>query len=129
MKDTEIFSGKNFSDLLQEIHSATVHKRKRIDELIMELRKMIRAPEDAVVIAPLVSSYLEVMVKNDEHLVKIAAIIQKIITAESKNASGNDLDDLLSDDEKDQLIKDALKELDAATKELEVQEVPSGSVR
>lgn len=125
MKDTEIYGGKKFSDLLQEIHAATLHKRKRIDELIIDLRRLISAPEDAVVVAPIIASYLEIMVKNDEHLVKVAAIIQRILATESKTKSG-DLEDLLSDDEKEKLMREALDELDEATKEIEVLQV-SGS--
>lgn len=120
MKDTQIYSGKNFSDLLSEIHNATLHKRKKIDELIIDLRRLIKEPEDAVVVAPIIASYLEIMVKNDEHLVKIAAIIQRIMAVESKNVStAGSLEDLLSDDEKDALMKEALQELDDATKEIE----------
>jgi hypothetical protein len=128
MKDIEIFSGKNFSDLLQEIHAATLHKRSRIDELILELRRLINAPEDAVVIAPIISEYLEIMVKNDEHLVKIAAIVQRIIAADSKGKSGGSLEDLLSDEDKAQIMAEALDELKAATEELTVKQAPSGSV-
>lgn len=128
MKDVEIYGGKNFTDLLQEIHNATLHKRKRIDELIIELRRLIRAPEDAAVIAPIIADYLEVMVKNDEHLVKVAAIIQRIISAETKHGGGGDIENLLSDDEKEKLMSEALKELDEATKEIETKTVTSGSV-
>ncbi len=124
MKDTEIFGGKNFSDLLQDIHNATLHKRKRIDDLIIELRRLITAPEDAVVIAPIIHSYLEVMVKNDEHLVKIAAIIQRVMALDTKGTSGGSLEDLLTEDEKERLLSDALQDLDEATRAVEKKQVP-----
>lgn len=123
MKDTQVFTGKNFTDLLRDIHDATLHKRKRIDELILDLRKLIQDTSDAAVFAPIIANYLEVMVKNDEHLVKVAAIIQRVIASEKKSSGG--LEDLLSDAEKDDLMQDALKELDDATAKLELPDLPS----
>lgn len=127
MKDTLVFDGKNFSDLLKDIHDATLHKRKRIDEFIVEIRRHIDDASSAAVLAPIIAAYLEVMVKNDEHLVKVAAIVQRIIASESKN-SGNGLDDLLSDDEKEALMKDAIQELDKAASKLELPAPYSGSM-
>lgn len=128
MKDLEVFPGTNFTDILREIHMITEKKRDRIDVLIKDLQRLIKEPNDAVVVAPLIKDYLDVMVKNDEHLVKIAAIVQRIIAADSKGKSGNSLDDLLSESEKEQLLADALSELEDATKELEEKTIASGSI-
>lgn len=117
MKDTEIYDGKNFTDLLSEIHHATLNKRKKIDDLIIDLRRLIKAPEDAVVVAPIIASYLEIMVKNDDHLVKIATIIQRIMAADK--GSGGGIEDILSDEDKEKLMADAMKELEDATSVLD----------
>jgi iron-sulfur cluster repair protein YtfE (RIC family) len=127
MKDIEIFAGKTFSDILQEIHSATLHKRNRIDELILELRRLIHAPEDAVVVAPIIAEYLEIMVKNDEHLVKIAAIVQRIMAVDAKGKTGGSLEDLLSEHDKAQLMAEALDDLKEATEKLEPPQLPDTS--
>lgn len=129
MKDTEIFAGKNFTDLLRDIHDATLHKRGRIDEMIIELRRLIAKPDDAVVLAPIIKEYLDVMVRNDEHLVKIAVIVQRLISAETKGSGG--LEDLLSEDEKAKLLADATKDLEAELDALAANKLPappSGSI-
>jgi len=129
MKDTLIFDGKNFSELLRDIHDATLRKRDTIDDLILELRNLIQKPDDAVIIAPIIKGYLEVMISNDEHLVKIATIVQRIIAVEANNKGSGGLEDLLSDAEKDALMKDALKELDDVTAALQQATIPvSGSL-
>lgn len=125
MKDTTVFEGKNFSDLLKDICDATLIKRVRIDELITELRNLIQKPDDAVIIAPIIKGYLEVMISNDEHIVKVATIVQRIIAVEANTKTGNGLDDLLSDSEKESLLKDAIKELDEATSKLVEVTVPA----
>jgi hypothetical protein len=133
MKDTEIFAGKNLSDLLRDIHDATVRKRNKIDDLITDIRQMVASPQDLIVYAPLIRGYLEVMVHNDEHLLKIAAIVQRIIAVEANNNKGSEFGDLLSEAEREKLISEAMKELEDATAKLEVSQLPqtpaSGSVQ
>lgn len=128
MKDTIVFEGKNFTDLLRDIHDATLHKRNRIDEMIVELRRLISSPDHAVILAPIIKEYLDVMVRNDEHLVKIAAIVQRIIAAEHNNKSGTSLDDLLSDDEKDKLMASAIKDLEDAVNKIDPASLPQPPV-
>ena len=61
---------------------------------------MIKNIGDAVIIVPLIKDYMEIAVKNDEALIKMAAIVQK-----AQNRSGNDNDNfMLTDAEKEQLI-------------------------
>jgi hypothetical protein len=124
MKDTRVFDDKNFSDLLREIHEATLLKRSRIDEMIIELRRLIAKPDDAVVLAPIIKEFLDVMVRNDEHLVKIAVIVQRMISTESKAGSGG-IEDLLSDDEKAKLMADALKELEEEVNAIDANKIPT----
>ncbi len=61
------------------------------------------------VIGPIVQGFLEVNVKNDEHLVRVAQIAQRIVSVGVKsNAS---LDGLLSESEKEALLKDITTEI------------------
>ena len=60
----------------------------------------------------MLKEYLEINVKNDDQLVKVAAIVQRIIAAESKGGSDDEIG--LSDAEKEQLmgaIEDAATDL------------------
>ena len=52
-------------------------------------------------VAPIIKEYMEVTVKNDEHLVKLAGVLQRII---SKSNGANDETMLLSDAEKEELM-------------------------
>ena len=100
--DPEIFGGKKFSDLLEEIHKNSSDKKVQIDLLISELTSYIQTANDVVQIVPLISQYLEVAVKNDEQLIKVATLVQRLLAVEGKNI---EKDSLLSEQEKDQLLK------------------------
>jgi hypothetical protein len=54
----------------------------------------------------LIKEYYDVGVKNDEQLVKLAAIIQKLIVKGEASGEGNNM--ILSDDEKKQLMEDVV---------------------
>ena len=100
--DPEIFGGKKFSDLLEEIHKNSSDKKVQIDLLISELTSYIQTANDVVQIVPLISQYLEVAVKNDEQLIKVATLVQRLLAVEGKTAEQSSL---LTEQEKDQLLK------------------------
>tara|TARA_Y100001938_G_scaffold150948_1_gene244600 strand:+ start:2752 stop:3159 length:408 start_codon:yes stop_codon:yes gene_type:complete len=100
--DPEIFGGKKFSDLLSEIHKNSSDKKVQIDLLISELTGYIQTANDVVQIVPLISQYLEVAVKNDEQLIKVATLVQRLLAVEGKT---QEKDSLLSESEKEQLLK------------------------
>ena len=102
----EIFEGKTFQDLTKDIYENSQKKKLQIDLLIQEIHGMIQTLDDAVMVAPLVKELFEVSVKNDEHLVKLASVIQRII---SKSSTGDEDSMLLSEAEKEDLIN-ALQE-------------------
>ena len=87
--DFEIFKGKKFNDLCRDIYSNQESKKEQIEVLISELRPLIKKVEDAMIIVPLIKDYLNVSVSNDELLVRLAGIIQKIMTADAQTLDGN----------------------------------------
>tara|TARA_R100000734_G_C3319068_1_gene114191 strand:+ start:3624 stop:3965 length:342 start_codon:yes stop_codon:yes gene_type:complete len=96
----EIFEGKTFDSLLKDIYDNSKRKETQIQILITELKPMIKNIGDAVIIVPLIKDYMEIAVKNDEALIKMAAIVQK-----AQNRSGGSDDNLmLTEAEKEQLI-------------------------
>ena len=99
--DKEIFKGKTFQDLTKDIYDNTVNKKKQIDLLISEIHGFITTIDDVVLVAPIIREYMEVAVKNDEHLVKLAGVLQRII---SKSQGDSDETMLLSDAEKEELM-------------------------
>ena len=102
----EIFEGKSFSDLTHDIYKNTSDRKKQIDLLISEIHGFITTIDDVVLVAPIIKEYMDVAVKNDEHLVKLASVIQRIM---SKSSSGDEDSLLLSEQEKEDLIN-ALQE-------------------
>ena len=96
----EIFEGKTFDSLLKDIYDNSKRKETQIQILITELKPMIKNIGDAVIIVPLIKDYMEIAVKNDEALIKMAAIVQK---AQSRPRSTDD-NLMLTEAEKEQLI-------------------------
>tara|TARA_Y100001973_G_C5189406_1_gene329933 strand:+ start:451 stop:828 length:378 start_codon:yes stop_codon:yes gene_type:complete len=96
-----LFDDKSFGDLLKEIHSNQKKKAKQLASLIAELRPLVQSLGDATVVVPLIKEYMEISVKNDDQLIKMAAIVQRLSTGSANNGDGG----LLTDDEMDQLME------------------------
>lgn len=99
--DKIIFKNKKFSDLLEEIYDNQKKKEKQISTLIGELRPLVEDTGDATLIVPLIKEYLEIGVKNDEQLIKIATILQRIFQNQESGAEGLGI----SDEEREQLMQ------------------------
>jgi len=108
--DNIVFGGKKFSDILEEIYNNQKKKEKQISALIAELKPLVNEIGDATLIVPLIKEYLEIGVKNDEQLIKMATIIQRIISNSGTAESGFGI----SEEEKAQLLAeiDKFKEED-----------------
>ena len=101
MSNNEIFEGKTFSGLMKDIYENSRKKEAQINDLIKQLQPMIKNMGDATILVPIIKEYMEVAVKNDEHLIKMAAIVQR---AESRGTSDNS-GVLLTEAEKRQLLE------------------------
>lgn len=95
-----LFDDKSFSDLLKEIHGNQKKKAKQLAQLIAELRPLVQSLGDATVVVPLIKEYMEISVKNDDQLIKMAAIVQRLSTGAAQNGDGG----LLTAEEMDQLM-------------------------
>ena len=110
--DYEIFDGKSLSSLFKDIYDNTQFNRKQLDVLTKELVQFIKDGDTAVQIVPMIKEYLEINVKNDDQLVKMAGIVQRLISAEGKAGSEDEYG--LSEEEKTQLlsgIEDTIKDI------------------
>ena len=94
-----IFDDKSFSDLLKEIHKNQSKKSKQLASLIAELRPLITSLGDATVVVPLIKEYMEISVKNDDQLIKMAAIVQRLSTGTTNTGDGG----MLTEEEISQL--------------------------
>lgn len=102
--DVVIFGKKTFSDVLKDIYDNSKKTEKQITELVVSLKDIIDGPGTAQVVVPLIVQYLDVKVKNDEHLVKMAAIVQRAVNVAAVNGTS---DFILSDSEQAQLLEEA----------------------
>ncbi|MEK9767332.1 MAG: hypothetical protein VW683_00310 [Betaproteobacteria bacterium] len=99
--DAEVFKGKSLGSLMSDIYRETEFKRERISHYISKLADMIHTVDDAAVIAPIIKDFLDVAVKNDDSLVRIATITQRLVSSSSKV---KDDGGLLTEEEKQQLL-------------------------
>ena len=97
--DTVLFDGKTSADVFKEIYTNSKKNDKQVNSLIAELKPLIQNIGDAPVVVPLIKEYLEIGVKNDEHLIKMMAVIQRI----TNNSATGGGDSLLTDEELKQL--------------------------
>ena len=107
----EVFEGKSLSDVFKDIYKNSEENKKQIEVLMKDLLKFVTDTASAVVLVPILKDYLDVAVKNDEQLIKVAAIVQKLATANSK---GSENEFGLSELEKEQLMSnltDSIQEL------------------
>jgi hypothetical protein len=103
---------KILSSLFKDIYDNQQVKKKNISEMIESLRKLIKSVGEATVIAPIIRDLIDSSIKNDDHLIKLATIAQRLAQAEAK---GIGEDGWLSEHEKAQLLtelEDTVNELD-----------------
>ena len=117
--DYEIFEGKSLSGLFKDIYDNSTRNKEQLEVLMKEVVGFIKDGDTAVQIIPMLKEYLEINVKNDDQLVKVAAIVQRIIAAENKGGSEEEFG--LSEAEKEQLmgaIEDAATDLQTHSDEI-----------
>ena len=100
--DKKVFGKKTYSNLLKEIYDNQKKKEGQIAALISELKPLIQDIGDATMIVPLIKEYMELGIKNDEALIKVATIFQRIFANEGTEENGFGI----SEEEKDQLLKE-----------------------
>ena len=99
--DIKIFGDKNFSDLSQEIYENNKLKKTQIDLLIQEVHGYIQGIEDIAIVGPIIKELMDVGIKNDDNLVKLATLYQRIMSKQTVDESDVGL---LTEEEKEQLM-------------------------
>lgn len=94
---------KKFSDLLKDIYTNSKEKEAQIKDLVKDLSPLVKDPQSALMIVPLISEYIGISVKNDEQMVKLANIVQRAL-ANTVDKEGNEGG--LTEAEKEQLFSE-----------------------
>ena len=103
--ESNVFGKKKFSDILKEIYENQKKKEMQITALIGELKPLINDIGDATLIVPLIKEYMELGIKNDEQLIKMATIIQRALATGKSEDEGFGM----TEDEKAQLLSEVKK--------------------
>lgn len=103
----EVFKGKSIEDLYKEIYSNSRSTKTKVSELVKTMTDMVQNTADAVRLMPLIREYLDVGIKSDDHLIKLAQLIQR---TETKNKTDEmdlfgDLQSLLEESNQASAIK------------------------
>lgn len=101
--DFEIFEGKTLSDVFKDIYDNSKRNKEQLEVLMKEVVGFIKDGDTAVQIIPMLKEYLEINVKNDEQLVKLATIVQRLAQASASGDSEGEFG--LSEKEKEQLMQ------------------------
>jgi hypothetical protein len=109
----QLFDGKNLSSLFKDIYDNQQAKKKNISDMIESLRKLIKTVSEATTLAPIIRDLIDTSIKNDDHLIKLATIAQRLAAAEAK---GIGEDGWLSEHEKAQLLTDLEETIDEIEK-------------
>jgi len=99
--DFELFSGKNLSGLFEDIYNNQINKKKHISDVIYEMRKMVSHKGDMAIIGPIIKDLIDTSVRNDDQLVKLATIAQRIIASNQKSEGDTGF---LTEAEREQLL-------------------------
>ena len=99
-----VFGTKKFSDLLEEIYNNQKRRETQVTALISELKPMVTDIGDATLIVPLIKEYMEIGVKNDDALIKMATLVQRALNSTTEDGGLG-----ISDEEKSQLLEEMEK--------------------
>ena len=99
----EIFEGKTLSDVFKDIYDNSKRNKEQLEVLMKEVVGFIKDGDTAVQIIPMLKEYLEINVKNDDQLVKLATIVQRLAQAGNKSDSEGEF--AFTEAEKEQLMK------------------------
>ena len=122
--DVTIFGNTSLSDLFKQIHKNNKDIDKQIGEFIDTMKPMATANAgSATMLMPTVKDLIDVNVKNNEQLIKMAAIAQRAATSNSSSADSlidmSEIEALLA--EQKNIQEEGKKLLEQAPKVLQLE--------
>ena len=121
-QDFDIYDGKSFTSLCKDIVDNQEEMKGQIDILIGELKPLIKTVNDAMIVVPLLKDYIDVSVKNNEHLLKLAAITNKVKTkySDSEVSGPGGFESVMSEEEKSEIAKH-IREIQTGQTQLKIE--------
>ena len=100
--DYKIFDETTLSDILKKIDHNSERNKIQIETIIQDMMIYIKDPKSATELFPMISDFMEANIRNDELLVKLAAVVQRVMSTDNK-AGTSELG--LSDKEKEEILQ------------------------
>jgi hypothetical protein len=107
--DFEVYDGKTFRDLCKEVVTRSQSKKDQIDLLITDVRTLIKNTDTAIQFLPRLKDFLEAGIKNDEQIIKLAAVLQRLQSTQIEASGGEN--GLLTEEEKEELRMNSVDEI------------------
>ena len=122
--DVTIFGNTSLSDLFKQIHKNNKDIDKQIGEFIDTMKPMATSNAgSAVMLMPTVKDLIDVNVKNNEQLIKMAAIAQRAVSSNISSADSlidmSEIEALLA--EQKDIQEEGKKLLEQAPKVLQLE--------
>lgn len=101
--------GKNitFEDLLKKIYENSESKQKSIENTVAHIAPMVQTLQDAVTILPYLTDLQHASIKNDDSVIKMAAIVQRGLVKNTKNKFNHEDFGGITADERKELLERA----------------------
>lgn len=109
--DIVMYGNVTMADLIKEAHEVTQDKRLKIMGIVERISPMITNISDAALLSPIISSFLDVSVKNDDQLIKLIQSVQRLAAALSKATNIDDVG-ILTESERDEILKNLVNDVE-----------------
>jgi hypothetical protein len=119
--DFQVTEKKTFRQLCDDVIKRSESKREQLDILMESTRNLIKTTNDAIALLPQVKALLDVGVKNDEQIIKLASVLQKLQSTEMETNDGDD--GILSSEEREEIMRNAKEEIKVIDKNVDSLEV------
>ena len=100
----ELFEDKTISDVYKNIYDNATKTRNQVKGLIDQIKPFVKNLESSIIIVPLIREYMEILVRNDEHLIKLADSAIRLL---KDGKAGGGEGEVLTEAEKKQILENA----------------------
>lgn len=97
----------NYEDLLCDIYENAEESRAALRTMVEQMVSLINSPQEAVALMEHITTLMDTRVKNDDILVKLAAMLSRVIQRSMEGKEEGGTSEWLTDAEKKQLLQEA----------------------
>src|SRR3990167_7716372 len=83
--DTKIFDDVSLADICRVVYLNSNYKKNKIDNIIEKVKPLLQNVADVSIVLPILKEVLDISVKNDEQMVKLAAIVSRLLDTNERS--------------------------------------------